>query len=187
MEVSVPLNVRYPPQMVQTAAEIREENKSFTLIYDIAEIVVKKGNLVTLHCFGDGNPLPSMIWLKKSQSLGRLHFITDRELKIANVQIPDVGTYTCKVNNSEGVAYTDFQLAIQESGDLSSFVPLLLVLCLNKVLLCFFFFFAMISFSTQRKAQVRRGVTKDIKKIQPAMAPEEKEMDRKEQKRNEQK
>ncbi|XP_062818555.1 sialic acid-binding Ig-like lectin 12 [Anolis carolinensis] len=177
-ERTINLNVRYPPQIVGITSEIMESKKDLTSFTDVTDST----QIVALHCKAKGNPSPNVTWVEETQSLGKFHLIRGSEWKFPRVQIQHTDTYKCRAENSEGVTEKTFWFAVTEvqgeptaPGYFGSIVPLLLVLCLIKALLCFFFFISIISLFTQRKAQVMKRLTTDIKKMQAAVPPEKEE------------
>ncbi|KAI8479293.1 Hemicentin-1, partial [Branchiostoma belcheri] len=72
------------------------------------------GNSVTLLCEADGQPPPSLLWLKDGQTLpqiSRLRVLSDgRKLRILSVQKADSGLYTCIASNVVGENQKNFIL-----------------------------------------------------------------------------
>ncbi|KAH0631411.1 hypothetical protein JD844_005727 [Phrynosoma platyrhinos] len=112
-EKTVLLNIRYPPLTPRIDVEVTHGNDSLINFTDISQTVVDKGDSVTLHCKAEGNPFPSVTWVKQSQSLGTSHLTNDSELTLANVEMQDAGTYKCQAWNSDGSAYKTLELSIR--------------------------------------------------------------------------
>ncbi|XP_078687492.1 hemicentin-1-like isoform X2 [Branchiostoma floridae x Branchiostoma belcheri] len=91
---------------IQVVPEIKGEAST-----DVRTVV---GNSVTLLCEADGQPPPSLLWLKDGQTLpqiSRLRVLSDgRKLRILSVQKADSGLYTCIASNVVGENQKNFIL-----------------------------------------------------------------------------
>ncbi|XP_062996721.1 sialic acid-binding Ig-like lectin 8 [Elgaria multicarinata webbii] len=155
---TIQLDVNYPPEKPELHAEL---------------IRSKTSDSVVLRCEVKGNPLPQVTWMKKSQSEWTPEPTSGNTLKLSDLKESHMGEYQCQAWNPEGSSKTIFQLSLAEhteASQWSAFIPLVLVLCLNKALLCFFFFLSAFLFSAQTKAPLRKR--NRSQKAEAPVAPE---------------
>ncbi|XP_042370765.1 hemicentin-1 [Plectropomus leopardus] len=80
------------------------------------DVTVVRGNLASLQCIADGNPTPTMSWLKQGVPLvpdSHLKFINlNTTVQIIPAQVNDTGRYTCVANNTAGQASRHFSLKV---------------------------------------------------------------------------
>uniref|UniRef100_A0A8D2KTM3 Hemicentin 1 n=1 Tax=Varanus komodoensis TaxID=61221 RepID=A0A8D2KTM3_VARKO len=82
------------------------------------EVIVVKGNPVSLVCLADGTPTPSLSWLKDGQPLPLgFHVTLENQgtgLQIAKSEVDDAGRYTCIASNKAGEADKHYVLKVLE-------------------------------------------------------------------------
>uniref|UniRef100_A0A8B9K8A2 Myelin associated glycoprotein n=1 Tax=Astyanax mexicanus TaxID=7994 RepID=A0A8B9K8A2_ASTMX len=108
MNTSMYLAVRYPPREPLV-------NESLT---------VQEGSTIALHCSTQGNPAPTLTWLKDGELVGTITAEEVNVLELLEITPQVDGTYRCLAENEHGrassslnitVEYTDISL-IQESS-----------------------------------------------------------------------
>lgn len=80
------------------------------------------GQELVLHCTVEGNPQPSITWLRKGRVLPS--FEPSHRLVLSDVQEEDSGDYTCLASNSVGS--TEKQFDVKVIGRCCEFCPILL-------------------------------------------------------------
>ncbi|XP_061539337.1 LOW QUALITY PROTEIN: hemicentin-1 [Phycodurus eques] len=82
------------------------------------DMTVVRGNLVSLLCFADGTPAPSVTWLKDGGQLSsekQLRLLNQNTtMQILQTQVSDTGLYTCIASNTAGQASRHFNLKVLE-------------------------------------------------------------------------
>lgn len=73
------------------------------------EVSVVTGQELILHCIGEGNPQPSITWLRKGRILP---FETSQQLVLSDTQEEDSGDYTCLASNAIGSAEKQFDVKV---------------------------------------------------------------------------
>ncbi|XP_044274753.1 sialic acid-binding Ig-like lectin 12 [Varanus komodoensis] len=157
------LNVHYPPQTPQFSGELIRANRNLQNFSGVTQISAQRGDSVVLRCEVEGNPVPSVTWVRGPQPPQTLQLVSsENELKLSSLTQQHEGKYECRAQNSEGSSKATFLLsttAPAESGNLSTFIPLVLVMCLVKAVLLFFCFFAF-RLLDQKKAASGKSKTK---------------------------
>ncbi|XP_006890703.1 PREDICTED: contactin-3 [Elephantulus edwardii] len=80
-------------------------------------VQVQVGSLVTLECRPSASPRAHTLWKRGDRTVqenGRISFLKDGGLQIANVTKADVGTYTCMAENQFGKANGTTRLVVTE-------------------------------------------------------------------------
>uniref|UniRef100_A0A8C0VUH1 Titin n=1 Tax=Cyanistes caeruleus TaxID=156563 RepID=A0A8C0VUH1_CYACU len=107
--------------------EERTSHKAFkstlpaTILTKPRSITVSEGETARFSCDVDGEPAPTITWLRASQPIvsSRRFQVTRTQYKstfeISSVQISDEGSYTVVVENSEGRQEAHFTLTIQRT------------------------------------------------------------------------
>jgi hypothetical protein len=93
-----------------------------------ANYKIHEGEPIKLACQVEGNPKPSVTWLKDGQNLpASLRFNTDYvvptgvcHLNVSGTLLTDCGNYTAVATNAVGKAYTTCQIFVKESGGVDS-------------------------------------------------------------------
>ncbi|KAG1650914.1 Neogenin [Nymphon striatum] len=81
--------------------------------------VIAEGETVTLECAANGNPKPSITWLKDGTTIDFLnldsnyHRIGVGSLQIENIQESDEGTYMCRAENHEDSSDASADIIVQ--------------------------------------------------------------------------
>ncbi|XP_068231428.1 hemicentin-1-like [Palaemon carinicauda] len=81
----------------------------------VKEISVISGKNVILFCPVEGNPKPSITWLRDGQALSaypRIHFTSPNELLLTNSQVADSGNYACLATNRAGADEKQFEVQV---------------------------------------------------------------------------
>ncbi|XP_061486536.1 vascular cell adhesion protein 1 isoform X2 [Rhineura floridana] len=84
-----------------------------TTIDTIPSSTVKEGEAVTMTCFTDGNPTPSVFWKKHLASGGSLIILEGATLTIKKVRAEDMGHYECEGVNMAGKESKTVELIVQ--------------------------------------------------------------------------
>lgn len=80
------------------------------------DMTVVRGNMASMLCIADGNPTPTVTWLRKGETLSpdaHLQLLnSNTTLRILQAQVNDTGRYTCVANNTAGQASRHFNLKV---------------------------------------------------------------------------
>uniref|UniRef100_A0A8C3PW12 Hemicentin 1 n=1 Tax=Chrysolophus pictus TaxID=9089 RepID=A0A8C3PW12_CHRPC len=91
---------------------------STVLLALLEEVTVAKGSSVSLKCFTDGTPAPTMSWFKNGHplSLGAHQTLSNQGmvLHFVKAEIGDAGKYTCVASNKAGDVSKHFSLKVLE-------------------------------------------------------------------------
>lgn len=109
---------------VTTVQEVPVETKTPTLPATILtkpqSLTVSEGESAKFTCDVDGEPAPSVTWMREGQAIvsSHRHHVTTVEFKstfeISQVEISDEGIYTLVVENSEGRQEAQFTLTVRK-------------------------------------------------------------------------
>ncbi|TMS36450.1 hypothetical protein L596_003608 [Steinernema carpocapsae] len=86
----------------------------------LSSVQISVGGKMELKCPGQGNPRPSIQWLKDQTLVSIDHSRTSPDsakLEIENVDQTDSGVYTCRLKNSEGVLEASFRVHVGDFID----------------------------------------------------------------------
>lgn len=104
----------------EVPAETKKPTLSATILTKPQSLTVSEGESATFTCDVDGEPAPSITWLRKGQAIvsSRRYHVTTTEYKstfeISQVEILDEGNYTLVVENSEGKQEVEFTLTVRK-------------------------------------------------------------------------
>ncbi|XP_066942937.1 hemicentin-1-like isoform X1 [Macrobrachium rosenbergii] len=92
----------------------------------VNEIEVIAGKDVILFCPVEGNPKPSITWLRDGQALSahpRIHLTSPNELLLTNSQAADSGNYACLATNRAGADEKQFEVQVIVPAKINLGVP----------------------------------------------------------------
>lgn len=104
----------------EAPVETRKPTRSVTILTKPQSLTVSEGDSARFTCDVDGEPVPSITWLRKGQAIvsSHRHHVTTTEYKstfeISQVEISDEGNYTLVVENSEGKQEAEFTLTVRK-------------------------------------------------------------------------
>lgn len=104
----------------EALVETKKPTLSATILTKPQSLTVSEGESAKFSCDVDGEPAPSVTWLRKGQAIVSSHryHVTTTEYKstfeISQVEISDEGNYTLLVENSEGKQETEFTLTVRK-------------------------------------------------------------------------
>ncbi|XP_053123601.1 sialic acid-binding Ig-like lectin 13 [Hemicordylus capensis] len=128
---------------------------------DLASVMTREGDKVSLICQTDGKPDPTLTWTKENRNLSNPKQGRKHTHLLTLVREEDAGEYRCRAENPHGSANKTFRLVVQSTPNhMGTMVPLLVGLFLLKVFFCFLLILATFWFSNrQKKAPVMREDT----------------------------
>ena len=115
-------------QKLKTLKAVEEHIAPKFLVNLPAKLKVQEGEPIRLSCRVDGNPKPSVSWLKDGNTLpASLRFATDfssptgqANLTVTGTLLTDCGNYTAVAQNEGGKAYSSSQVFIKEASGLDT-------------------------------------------------------------------
>lgn len=104
----------------EASVETKKPTFSATILTKPQSLTVSVGESAKFTCDVDGEPAPSVTWLRKGQVIvsSHRHHVTTTEYKstfeISQVETSDEGNYTLVVENSEGKQEAEFTLTVRK-------------------------------------------------------------------------
>lgn len=104
----------------EAPVEKKKPTLSATILTKPQSLTVSEGETAKFTCDVDGEPAPSISWLRKGQAVvsSHRHHVTTTEYRstfeISQVEISDEGNYTLVVENSEGKQEAEFTLTVRK-------------------------------------------------------------------------
>lgn len=104
----------------EAPVETKKPTLSATILTKPQSLTVSVGESAKFTCDVDGEPAPSVTWLRKGQVIvsSHRHHVTTTEYKstfeISQVETSDEGNYTLVVENSEGKQEAEFTLTVRK-------------------------------------------------------------------------
>ncbi|KAF7236514.1 Sialic acid-binding Ig-like lectin 10 [Varanus komodoensis] len=106
------VNVTDPPQTPQFSGELIRANRNLQNFSGVTQISAQRGDSVVLRCEVEGNPVPSVTWVRGPQPPQTLQLVSsENELKLSSLTQQHEGKYECRAQNSEGSSKATFLLS----------------------------------------------------------------------------
>lgn len=115
-------------KLEEATIETKTPTLSATILTKPQSLTVSEGETAIFTCDVDGEPAPSVIWLRKGQAIvsSHRHHVTTTDYKstfeILQVEISDEGNYTLIVENSQGKQEAEFTLTVRKPTPLQKVV-----------------------------------------------------------------
>ncbi|XP_061453411.1 sialic acid-binding Ig-like lectin 14 isoform X2 [Rhineura floridana] len=118
VENTIHLDVTYPPQDIKIFVSVTRPGHS-DLSRQIVEedLVAQEGDTISLLCQAQGNPYPTLIWMKSNKTLNSS--TQDQTLLLSNIQSEDAGEYQCQAKNFHGSIWKMLFMEVQYAPKLS--------------------------------------------------------------------
>ncbi|XP_053123434.1 sialic acid-binding Ig-like lectin 16 isoform X1 [Hemicordylus capensis] len=115
---SIHLDIAYPPSDVEIAVEVTSPggqpgSSSRIVGGDLASVMTREGDKVSLICQTDGKPDPTLIWTKENRNLSNPKQGRKYTHLLTLVREEDAGEYRCRAENPHGSANKTFRLVVQ--------------------------------------------------------------------------
>ncbi|XP_061453404.1 sialic acid-binding Ig-like lectin 10 isoform X1 [Rhineura floridana] len=112
VENTIHLDVTYPPQDIKIFVSVTRPGHS-DLSRQIVEedLVAQEGDTISLLCQAQGNPYPTLIWMKSNKTLNSS--TQDQTLLLSNIQSEDAGEYQCQAKNFHGSIWKMLFMEVQ--------------------------------------------------------------------------